>query len=276
MRTRSTAALLMLFLSILSVSCLSLNANAQSRARSCVAGGKAAQTRNDRFVEEVIELTNIERAKLNLAPLKRQDDLCKSATWLAEDMVNSRFFDHKDHLGRHIDERIPSLGYTGYSMIGENIAGGQTTPAEVVAEWMKSPGHRANMLNPNFREIGVSYVHASNTELQHYWVQDFGSRAEVFPLVINLEAPQTKTPDVKLFVHGTQWAQKARFSNDGEHWTEWEACQSSRDWKLAATSGKQTVYVELNNGANVKRSTASIEIVSVAKTASSGAKKTTF
>ncbi len=259
----------------ISLFCLITVAHAQSRVPKCSPASNAVMTRNDRFVEEVIRLTNIERMKLGFAPLKRQDDLCKSAIWHAQDMIVNSYFDHKDHLGRHIDERIPALGYTNYSMIGENIAGGQPTPAEVVAAWLKSPGHRANLLNPDFREIGVACIHAPNNELLDIWVQDFGSRAEVFPVIINLEAPQTVSPDVKLYVHGSQWAQKMRFSNDGAHWTDWENYQSGRDWKLTGESGRQTVYVELNNGADTKRMTASIELVSAtaSRTPTPSAKK---
>ncbi len=264
-----------LILIAFSLCCLPSLTRAQNRAPKCSPTSDDVMTRNDRFVDEVIHLTNVERVKLGFAPLKRQDDLCKSAIWHAQDMIVNNYFDHKDHLGRHIDERIPALGYTNYSMIGENIAGGQPTPAQVVAAWLKSPGHRANLLNPDFREIGVACIHAPNNDLQDIWVQDFGSRAEVFPVIINLEAPLTVSPEVKLYVHGAQWAQKMRFSNDGERWTNWETYQSARDWKLTGESGKQTVYVELNNGADTKRMTACIELVSAAasRTATPSAKK---
>lgn len=248
---------------------------AQGAAKPAAPSAKTVITRNDRFVDEVIALTNIERAKVNAPPLKRRDELSKAASWLAEDMAANNYFAHVDRLGRHSADRLSAFGYASYSMLGENICSGQPTPAEAVAVWLKSPGHRANLLNPDFREIGVACIHAPNNELLDIWVQDFGSRAEVFPVIINLEAPQTVSPDVKLYVHGSQWAQKMRFSNDGAHWTDWENYQSGRDWKLTGESGRQTVYVELNNGADTKRMTASIELVSAtaSRTPTPSAKK---
>ena len=248
-------------------------ARAQERGKSCAPASKAVLAYNERFVAELIELTNVERVKAGLAPVKRQDDLSRAARWQAEDMASGNYFDHKDHLGRHIEPRLPDFGYVGYCALGENIAGGQTSPAEVVAGWMKSPGHRANLLNPDFREVGVAYVHAPNSEYQDYWVQDFGSRSEVFPLIINLEAVQTATPSVKLYVHGGPWAQQARYSNDNQHWTEWEDYQATREWTLAPADGRQTVYVELRNGKDCKRQTATIALVTRTASATTPDKK---
>ncbi len=248
---------------------------AQGAAKPAAPSAKTVITRNDRFVDEVIALTNIERAKVNAPPLKRRDELSKAASWLAEDMAANNYFAHVDRLGRHSADRLSAFGYASYSMLGENICSGQPTPAEAVAVWLKSPGHRANLLNPDFREIGVACIHAPGNEYQDFWVQDFASQEEVYPLIINMDAPTTKTPDVKLYVHGAQWAQKARFSSDGEHWTEWEAYQPTRDWKLVPTLGKQTVYAEITNGTDTKRQTATIELVSANQTAAQPPKKKT-
>ena len=243
--------------------CCGLAAMAQKSARStqpALAAGMDAQ--KVRFMDRVIELTNLERVKAGVAPLKREENLTKSARWLAEDMVANNYFAHKDRQGRSIEPRLPDFGYTGYSMIGENIAGGQQTPEQVVAEWMHSPGHRANLLNPDFRELGVAYVHAPNSELQDYWVQDFGTRRDVFPLIINNDVPQTNSPTLHLYAHGDKWAQKARYSMDGVRWTEWESFQPTRALNLEAASGKQTVYVELSNGKDIRRASATIELTS--------------
>ena len=137
---------------------------------------KAAVVNTENFIVRVIELTNMERVKAGVLPLKRQDDLCKAAHWLADDMATHNYFRHTDRTGRNIDLRLPYFGYKDFSTIGENIAGGQVTPSAVVADWMKSPGHCANMLSPDFCEIGVAYVHVPNSESQDYWVQDFGGR----------------------------------------------------------------------------------------------------
>ncbi len=248
---------------------------AQDAVKPVAPSVKTAVMRNEQFVDEVIALTNIERSKVHAPPLKRRDELSKAASWLAEDMAVNNYFAHVDRLGRHSADRLPVFGYANFSMMGENICSGQPTPAEALASWMKSPGHRANLLNPDFREIGVACIHAPNNEYQDFWVQDFASQEEVFPLIINMDAPTTKTPDVKLYVYGAQWAQKARFSSDGAHWTDWEPYQPSRDWKLTPILGKQTVYAEISNGTDTKRQTATIELVSANQSATRPDKKKT-
>ena len=137
-----------------------------------------AETRiEEKYALEVIDLTNKERKKSGLAPLIAQANLRRSAAWLARDMSDNKYFSHTDSKGRSIAPRLPDFGYSDYSMIGENIAAGQETPAAVVAAWMKSPGHRANILAPEFREIGVAYYAKPGTKFRKYWVQDFGTPA---------------------------------------------------------------------------------------------------
>ena len=211
MRVRTFALLI-----ILSLLCYALAATAQKAPRSLqLASAKSLEAQKAQFMDRVIELTNAERVKAGVAPLKREDSLTKSAQWLAQDMAANNYFAHEDRQGRRIVTRLPDFGYTGYSMIGENIAGGQQTPEQVVAEWMRSPGHRANLLNPEFCELGVAYVHVPNSELQNYWVQDFGTRHDVFPLIINNDMRQTNSPAIQLYAHGGKWAQQARYSSDG-------------------------------------------------------------
>lgn len=118
------------------------------------------------YVEKVIELTNIERTKYNLQPLKLSDSLCKSAQEHADDMYTNNYFSHVSQDGRTMSDRIEK--YTSsYGYKGENIASGYSTPEEVVKGWMSSEGHRANLLNKNYTDIGVGYNNG-------YWVQNFG------------------------------------------------------------------------------------------------------
>ena len=169
-------------------------------------------------------------------------------------MAEKNYFSHTDKQGRDIDPRLPSCGYRRYHGIGENIAAGQPTPAEAMAEWMKSPGHRENILSRDWNEIGIGCSFSNDSKFQSYWVQDFGSRYNVYPVVINGEQPDTKTQNVHLYIYGTGWAQQMRLSNDGKTWTPWEAYVPARDWKLEEGSGARVVYVELKNGDGVVRS----------------------
>lgn len=91
----------------------------------------------------------------------------------ARDMYRYKYFDHKSRNGKTIRERIEAAGYRlndlqSYSY-GENIAAGQRSIEQVMTGWIKSPGHCKNLMNPNFREIGVA-------QDNYYWVQNFGMR----------------------------------------------------------------------------------------------------
>ena len=239
-------------------------ARAQNNARLQAGSPPVAE---EQFTDKVIELTNIQRGRVGAPPLKRQSFLREAARWMAGDMAANRYFAHVDRLGRSIGPRFADFGYKDYTALGENIAAGQRTPREVVDTWLKSPGHRANLLNADFREIGVSYICVPNSEYGCYWVQDFGKREDIFPLIINLEATQTRSPDVKLYIYGDKWAKTMRFSSDEVQWTEWELYRADRDWKLSSHVGKQTVFVELKNGTKTRRSSASIELISPTHTA---------
>lgn len=214
---------------------------------------------SNREVQKVVELTNAQRAAYGLPPLKLQGALCAAAFWMAQDMAAHHHCSHTDSRGRRLAERIPLFGYVNYQIIGENLAAGLTTPEEVVAAWMQSPAHRENLLNPNFREIGIGFSESDTG--RYYWVQELGARYEVQPLIINGEAAKTGSPLVHLYIYGEDWARQMRFSQDGEHWTEWEPYQPHRSWNLPPQDGRHTLYVELRNGSTTQVASDSIELV---------------
>ena len=131
-----------------------------------------------KLIEQVVELTNVERAKEGLQPLKLNDRLLDAAQDHSNDMAQDDFFSHTGADGSTVGDRVRASGYQ-YSTAGENIAAGQTTAAQVVEGWMNSPGHRANILNPNYTEIGVGYEYLQNdtgsVNYNHYWTQVFGT-----------------------------------------------------------------------------------------------------
>jgi len=106
-------------------------------------------------------LLNRERAARDLRPLKLDRRLSSAALAHSRDMVRKGYFDHNSRDGRTPFQRMLATRYVpkGASWtLGENIGWGTLTlaqPAEVVKAWMKSPGHRANILNPQFKEIGI-------------------------------------------------------------------------------------------------------------------------
>ncbi|AJF67974.1 sigma-70 family RNA polymerase sigma factor [Streptomyces vietnamensis] len=146
-----------------------------SRTTSGSGSGSASNSGSDSgsgsAAQQVIGLVNEERAKAGCGPLTEQPLLTKAAQGHSDDMAARDFFDHTNPDGDGPGERITAAGYA-WSSYGENIAKGQTTPAQVMDAWMNSPGHRANILNCGFKEIGIG-LHTSGGP---YWTQAFGSR----------------------------------------------------------------------------------------------------
>ncbi len=218
----------------------------------------APAVQQGQFEQRVVELTNAVRAKNGLPPLKRQENLQASARWMGADMARAGYFAHTDSQNRSIEPRIPDFGYTEYQAIGENLAGGQKTPEQTVTDWMNSPGHRANLLSPHFREIGVSYIAKSDSPLRRYWVQEFGSRFDTFPVVINGEALETTTVNVSLYIYGAGWAQQIRIRNEGELWSDWQSYRPEIAWELEPGRGERVVFVELRRGNVIRQAQDSI------------------
>ena len=130
------------------------------------------------FESRVIDLVNAERAAHGLKSLSYDPDLAAAARLHSQDMGIRDYFSHDSLDGTKFYERIIDEGYT-YNLCGENIAAGSATPEDVVDVWMNSPGHRANILNPDFCDIGVGYALTSGSTYYHYWTQDFGRRSGV-------------------------------------------------------------------------------------------------
>ncbi|MEU8542012.1 sigma-70 family RNA polymerase sigma factor [Streptomyces sp. NPDC048717] len=121
--------------------------------------------------QQVIALVNTERSRAGCGPLTGNALLTRAAQGQSDDMAARDFFDHTNPDGDGPGERVTAAGYQ-WSTYGENIAKGQRTPAEVMEAWMNSPGHRANILNCDFREIGIGLRTAGGP----YWTQVFGAR----------------------------------------------------------------------------------------------------
>lgn len=121
---------------------------------------------------EVTELVNAERAKEGCGPVTVNDRLNTAALRHSADMEAKDYFSHTSQDGRDPGDRITAAGYR-WSTYGENIAKGQRTPADVMRSWMDSPGHRANILNCSFKEIGVGKQDSGGGPV---WTQVFGAR----------------------------------------------------------------------------------------------------
>ncbi|MGW4565556.1 CAP domain-containing protein [Streptomyces sp. NPDC004561] len=118
---------------------------------------------------EVLKLVNQERAKVGCSALTASPSLTKLAETFSDDMAARDFFDHTDPDGRTPWDRAAAAGITNLG--GENIARGQADAAAVMDAWMNSPGHRANILNCDFKTLGVG---AHLGPGGPWWTQDFG------------------------------------------------------------------------------------------------------
>ncbi len=122
------------------------------------------------YEQQVVDLVNKERAAAGLPALKVNAKLAAVAEKKAEDLRDKGYFAHQSPTYGSPFDMMKQFGIS-YTAAGENIAKGQKTPADVMNGWMNSSGHRANILNSNYTEIGVGYVTDSNGTT--YWVQHF-------------------------------------------------------------------------------------------------------
>jgi uncharacterized protein YkwD len=138
--------------------------------------------------QQVLNLTNQQRQQHGCAALALSPQLTAAASAHSQDMALHDLFSHTGSNGSTIVSRVAATGYS-YSQLAENLAAGPATAQDVVASWMNSPGHRANILNCGMHELGVGYyvqlddqsnVRLDNGQLggpyRYYWTQDFGSQ----------------------------------------------------------------------------------------------------
>lgn len=119
------------------------------------------------YEKEVVDLVNEIRKEYGLSELKLNTELSAVARAKSQDMKDNQYFSHTSPTYGSPFDMMKSFGIS-YGTAGENIAMGYRTPEAVVDGWMNSEGHRANILNSSFKEIGVGYVSSGN-----YWTQMF-------------------------------------------------------------------------------------------------------
>ncbi|MET9968256.1 CAP domain-containing protein [Streptomyces sp. NPDC006356] len=118
---------------------------------------------------EVLQLVNQERAQVGCSAVAANSSLTDLAQDFSEDMAARGFFDHTDPSGASPWDRAAKAGITDLG--GENIARGQADAAAVMDAWMNSPGHKANILNCDFKTLGVGVHFGAGGP---WWTQDFG------------------------------------------------------------------------------------------------------
>jgi len=134
----------------------------------------------------VLELANEARARPRRCgsrqfdaapPLALESHLTSAALVQARDMAKHNMLEHTGSDGSTPDQRVTRAGYK-WRTTGENIASGPTSPEEVMAGWLASPGHCENIMSPRFREMGIAWVVDPKSASGVYWAQTFGARRD--------------------------------------------------------------------------------------------------
>jgi uncharacterized protein YkwD len=120
----------------------------------------------------LLGLVNAERAAAGMPPLQACAALDRAAEAHTADMAAHRRMSHTGSDGSSFVDRANRAGYRGWNALGENVAAGYSSVWTVIDAWMRSPGHRANILSRSYTHFGRGYVVAGNGTA--YWTQDFG------------------------------------------------------------------------------------------------------
>jgi uncharacterized protein YkwD len=208
-------------------------------------GGQIVPAFNAEYEERVIELVNQERTSRGLTPLARSAGLTNAARYHAADMSQDHYLSHntKDREGDELIficsvwERIAHY-YSGAN--DENAAMGYYSPEDVMNGWMNSGAHRANILNPDTRAIGVGFYH-------HYWVQDFGTQIDS-PITPTLGLlPENllfmySIPDQKLYP-SQHYLTPANVGSSDQ--LSWQATKSGSFFSLSPESGTTSTQIRV-------------------------------
>ena len=136
-------------------------------------GEAGANVERTERINTMLELANAQRARAGLPPLRANSRLMQAAQTQAEQTASARQLQHvlPDAKYPRPEDRLGASGYP-WRAWAENIAFGQKTPSDAVEAWMQSPGHRKNLLDPKYTELGTGV--AADATGRPYYVQVFG------------------------------------------------------------------------------------------------------
>jgi uncharacterized protein YkwD len=123
----------------------------------------------------MFEQTNVQRVDAGLQPLKWNGLLVETSSHMAVDLKDRNDLSHTDSKGRTFKQRMRTSRYMPYVKVGENLASGFVKPEDALKALMKSSGHRKNILNPEFVELGISVE--EHFVYGRVWVQHFGRKS---------------------------------------------------------------------------------------------------
>lgn len=189
-----------------------------------------------------VELANEIRMDGGLPPLKAVPELMQAARAHAEDMAAQGYFSHQARDGSSPSDRAKRAGYAASA--SENIAwsSADSTAFETVTRWMRSSGHRANILGAH-REIGVGFARRAS---ECYAVMVLGTRTDQFPVILEGERRRTSSPSVRAYVHGNHYIVAMRVRVDDGPWGPWMAFRNEWTARFAGP-GARVLRVELRD-----------------------------
>jgi hypothetical protein len=204
---------------------------------------------------QTVYLGNLARRANGVPPLRWNVQLTEAARWFSWDSVENRpepFCGHQDTQGNWPDYRAHAFGYLSGAG-AENAFCGYVTPQQAIEGWMNSPGHRANLLDPNSREIGLGY-YLRDTDGRGYVTQDFGHDPVYSPVLIENEAISTTTSVINLYIYdresgggfaGLSSAAQMQISNEACFTgATWKSYTAEKPWTLNSGSGWRSAYVK--------------------------------
>lgn len=144
----------------------------ESATRAVSASVPSASVSSTDIRQSVLSLVNQERRRYNRPPLRLNSQLTAAAQAHSEDMARHNHATHKGSDGSTFGQRAKRHGYN-WRRIAENVASGQSSPSHVMSGWMKSSGHRSNLLNSIYKDIGIGIAYSRNG--RPYWTQVFGA-----------------------------------------------------------------------------------------------------
>ena len=172
MRIQPTSVLF--FVTLMTAACAGGSISIPTGGTTTPGGAGATTPSSGNVASDVVRYTNEARVRNRLPPLATNAKLMEAARIQAQQMAQAQRADHTISGAQYptLQSRLNAAGYD-YSNAAENVAWNQRDAASVVNTWMNSSGHRANILDPNLREIGAAMVRSSKGE--PYWVQVFGT-----------------------------------------------------------------------------------------------------
>jgi uncharacterized protein YkwD len=152
---------------------------------------KSTTEASDLTTTNILDAVSKERTSRNLSGLNTDPRLSSAAQYKANDMMNRHYFSHTDPEGNYIWEKIAEAGYSPYLQLGENLAIEFYNTESLVAAWMNSPTHRANILNEGFIDQGMGLSFGTPNDGQYY-----SAIANTFGALVppKKSSPPTPTP----------------------------------------------------------------------------------